>query len=413
MRRVTSVIIMCLIIVIPVFSVSLRKTEEIHSFDSIPMLEKYYDESQDANMDFWNACEVSLLTVTQGKPLYSWFGHSAILVTTPEGRNVTFDYGTFSFNDEDFFVNFAFGRLWFVCLSSNAERQIDALEEEGRSVTKVVLPLTAEQKKAVIGFLNNNIKYENRTYLYHHYRDNCATRLRDIIDYATGGAFKEWAQSIPGMTFRKQASRALSQNPFVLWGLDFLQSGNIDKDATLWDEMFLPENLEKGVMAYFGLDNELIIDNSGNYPEIPEKSQSNILFSLLMSAVLGGISMALLCFGLEKAYFIYSGVVDIIFAIMGSVLLFMMLFTNHDVTWFNENIIFVNPLLFVLAVFSFMRSRKVKVFSRIIVAVIAILCILKLILPSVFIQANWPVIIVMVLFHLPGCFLGCFSKERN
>ncbi|MBQ4500394.1 MAG: DUF4105 domain-containing protein [Spirochaetales bacterium] len=412
-RKLIVCIILCLISVAAAFSISVTGKDESHPFDSAPMLQTFYDESDDGNMDFWSRCEISLLTVTQGKPLYSWFGHSAFLVTTPDGRNITYDYGTFSFNSEDFFVNFAFGRLWFVCLSSRAERQIEEMEQEGRSVTKVVLPLTAEQKKAVIEFLNSNVSYENRTYLYHHYNDNCATRLRDIIDFTTGGDFRRWAQGIPGMTFRQQASRALSKNPFVLWGLDFLQSGQIDKPATLWDEMFLPENLEKGVMAYYGLNNETVLDNSGNYPDLPEKGQSNILFSILMGLVLGGVSAALLLFRREKAYFIYSGIVDIIFAIMGSVLLFMMLFTNHDVTWFNENIIFVNPLLLVLAVLSFRKSRKVELLSRIILSVIAFLCILKLILPSVFLQANWPVIIVMALFHLPGCFRNASSSKRG
>jgi hypothetical protein len=61
--------------------------------------------------------------------------------------------------------------------------------------------------------------------------------------------------------------------------------------------------------------------------------------------------------------------------------------------------------MFVLAVMSFRKSSKVRIFSRIILSVIAVLCILKFILPSVFLQANWPVIIVMVLFHLPGAIL--------
>ena len=107
---------------------SIRSTEEVHPFDSIPMLQTYYDESDDGNSSFWEGCEISLLTISDGKPLYSWFGHAAFLVSTPDGRNITFDYGTFSFNDEDFFVNFAFGRLWFVCVSSYAEYQLAEIE---------------------------------------------------------------------------------------------------------------------------------------------------------------------------------------------------------------------------------------------------------------------------------------------
>ena len=421
MKKAVVAVILSLIFISAAFSLSLRNSDEVHPFDSIPMLESYYDESDDGSMSFWDGCEISLLTIGSGDPLYSWFGHSAFLVSTPDGRNVTFDYGTFSFNDEDFFVNFAFGRLWFLCLSSNAEYQLQDISEEGRSVTKVVLPLTAEQKKAVIGFLNANSRKENRTYLYHHYEDNCATRLRDIIDWTTGGAFKTWAQSVSGLTFRQQASRALSRNPFVLWGLDFLQSGNIDKSATLWDEMFLPEVLEKGVMAYFSLEKETILNGSGNYSETSDKPQSNILFSLLMGLVLGGVSLALILPGYRRANYIYSGVVEIVFGLLGSVLFFMMFFTNHDVTWCNENLIFVNPLLLVLAVFSFMATckkkadkwgRVVSISHKMIFGIIVLLVILKLIAHNIFFQQNWSVILTMALFHLPNAISRIIKKEK-
>ena len=49
----------------------------------------------------------------------------------------------------------------------------------------------------------------------------------------------------------------------------------------------------------------------------------------------------------RKAYALVSTVFYLYFAVISSVLLFMMLFTNHDVTFGNENIIFVNPLLLI------------------------------------------------------------------
>ena len=422
MKKAVVAFVLSLIFVSVAFSLSVRKTDEIHPFDSIPMLETYYDESDDGSMSFWNGCEISLLTIGSGDPLYSWFGHSAFLVSTPDGRNYTFDYGMFSFNDEDFFVNFAFGRLWFLCLSSNAEYQLQDIAKEGRNVTKVVLSLTADQKKAVIGFLNANSRKETRTYLYHHYKDNCATRLRDIIDRTTGGAFKAWAQTVPGLTFRQQASRALSRNPFVLWSLDFLQSGNIDKPATLWDEMFLPEVLERGVMAYFSLEKETILNGSGNYSEASDKPQSNILFSILMGLVLGGVSLVLILLGYRRANYIYSGVVEIVFGLLGSLLFFMMFFTNHDVTWFNENLIFVNPLLLVLAVFSFMATckkktekwgRVVSISHKMLLGIIVLLVILKLIAHNIFFQQNWPVILTMALSHLPNALSGKLRQTNK
>ena len=207
----------------------------------------------------------------------------------------------------------------------------------------------------------------------------------------------------------------------MLWGLDFLQSGNIDKSATLWDEMFLPEVLEKGVMAYFSLEKETILNGSGNYSEASDKPQSNILFSLLMGLVLGGVSLALILLGYRRANYIYSGVVEIVFGLLGSVLFFMMFFTNHDVTWCNENLIFVNPLLLVLAVFSFMATckkkadkwgRVVSISHKMIFGIIVLLVILKLIAHNIFFQQNWSVILTMVLFHLPNAISRIIKKEK-
>ena len=421
MKKAVVAAVICLFALSVSFSLSLKNAEEVHPFDSIPMLESHYDESDDGNAAFWEGCEVSLLTVSDGKPLYSWFGHSAILVTTPDGRSYTFDYGTFSFNDEDFLVNFAFGRLWFLCVCANASYQLQEIEEEGRSATKVVLPLTTAQKKAVIGFLNSNAEAENRVYLYHHYEDNCATRLRDIIDRTTDGAFKTWAQSISGYTYRQQASRALSRNPIVLWALDFLQSGRIDRDATLWDEMFLPEILEKAVADYFGLEKETVVENPGHRSGTANTPRNNILFSIILGIVLGGASSVLIILGCRKANYIYCGVVEIVFGLLGSVLLFMMLFTNHDVTWMNENIIFVNPLLIAMAVFSFLaavRSKNAEEWGKLaalchflFLTLIVLLTVLKVIAPKVFTQQNWNIIIPMALFYLPNAF--SFKLDRT
>lgn len=393
------------------FSLSLTAESESHPFDSLPMLESFYDESDDGFLSFWDSCSVSLLTVGPGGPLYSWFGHSALLVTTPAGSNITFDYGSFSFNADSFFLNFAMGRLWFVCSASYAEAQLDKMKEEGRSVTRIELPLDAVQKKAVIEFLNSNAKTENSTYLYHHYRDNCATRLRDIIDRSANGAFKEWAQKQNGLSYRKQASRALSRNPFVQWALDFLQSGQIDKDATLWEEMFLPDVLEKAVKEYFSLESTEIAASSGRYSESPSEPQSNIFFSILAGVLLGGVSALLIWFGRENINFIYTGIVETVFAVMGLLLLFMMLFTNHDVTWYNENIIFVNPLLLAPAVSAFRKSsRTLKLCHRILLAIIAVLVLLKILIPHIFIQNNLTVILTMVLFYLPN---GLYISRKN
>ena len=405
MRKVLTVAILCLVVLLSVSAISVNHESEDHPFDSAPMLDRFFDLSDDGNLPAWNAYKISLLTISKGSPLYSWFGHSALVVETPDHRRIAFDYGTFSFASDRFISNFVMGRLWFVCLSSSIDYRLEEFEEEGRGVSVVELPLTVAQKKAVINFLNENTDREHREYLYHHYKDNCATRLRDIIDRATKGNFKRWAQSQSGLTFRQQASRGLSTNRFVQWALEFLQSSVIDKQATLWDEMFLPEVLEKAVMEYFHVGNEVLLEGSAK-STVPDKPQSNILFSVILGLVLSGAYIALWFFNLERAGGIYRCVVCTIFGILGSILMFMMLFTNHDVTWYNENILIVNPFLLVIAVLSLFRNERVMRFTRtcfnVLFGQVLILIVLKLLLPGMFFQQNWPVILTMGLFYLPN-----------
>lgn len=402
-RRFLAIAIVLLSCLCCLSAISVKdKSQEVHSFDSIPMLNTYYDETVPSDeLDFWENTQVSLLTIGKDKPIYSWFGHSAILVETPTSPDMVFDYGTFSFDNEDFFINFAMGRLWFCCWGTYAFYEMDELEENMRTVSKVTLDLTTQQKKAVVMFLSTNSKAEHRTYLYHHYNDNCATRLRDIIDYATGGDFQNWAKSQPGTTFRQQASRSLVQNRFVLWALDFLQSGNIDRQNSLWEDMFLPEILEQALLEYGKVtkDREYVLDYRANspYPENSTHAENNILFSLAVGIVLAAISFLLIHYNRRRLYNVYSSVVYIVFGLCGTLLAFMMLFTNHDVTWNNENLIYVNPALIAVVVMILCKDyKKARALNGILLLLALVLVVLKFVLPSVFHQSNWAQILTMI-----------------
>ena len=411
LKRAICVLLCIMALSSRVFAVSVKTTETTsNSFDSIPMLEAYYDETITSNEDFWDACEISLITIGEGQPLYSWFGHSALLVEAPDYPAYVYDYGTFSFDEEGFYKNFALGRLWFCCSVSYASYELAYLEMTGRSYSQVKLNLTAEQKKAIINFLSINSQEENRTYLYNHYTDNCATRLRDIINYATDGDFETWAKSIDGRTFRQLASAALSKNRPIQWVLEFLQSGQIDQSATLWDEMFLPAILEQAVIQY---GNNLVEPDSYNSSKLVSASgvqpKSNMLFSVLVGLALGLICFVLLWranskgrYGLYKAY---AFTVDLIFGLLGTLLMFMMFFTNHNVTWYNENLLFVNPLLIAMAIMTLKNSKLTKYFYRALLGIMAVLVVLKLVLPSIFIQDNWTVFAMMVPYYLVNAIL--------
>lgn len=384
-------------------STQIRSMNEV--FDSAPMLEKFYKEPNHASHS-WDKVKISLLTMSKEDAVYSWFGHSAILVEYEDSPAVLYDYGRFSFGP-DFYVNFAKGRLWYKCSWVFAVSELQIANAARRTVSKVELNLTAKQKEAVVVFLNINSSDEYNTYLYHHYLDNCATRLRDIINVATDGDFERWAKEQKGMTFRQETSRILHNNLPVQWTLDFLQSGNIDGENTRWDEMFLPSELEKALLDYNGkivgpfsyeYDNRVEDTRPLDY----ERPQTYWLESLIF-----GIAIALIAVFLRKRsagwYSFWTFFILFVLGLLGSLLFFMSAFTSHDVTWNNINLLFINPFVLVAAFLS-IRSWKhqtvLKPFFRILLFFIAVTLIGKLILPQFFIQSNLPQILTVLPLYL-------------
>lgn len=380
-------------------AVSLKSTEGSNSFDSEVMLGGWDFSPSVSDAEDLDSYHIDLVTTTKGDDVYSWFGHSGLMITYPDGRQILFDYGLFAF-DDDFYGNFAMGRLWYSVSASYARYHISDAQAENRTVSYVRLKLSPEKKKAVINFLANNVQPENSHYLYHYYLDNCATRIRDIINYAVDGQLKTWSEVQAGTTFRKEADRCLSVNAFWDYLLNFLQSGQIDQPISLWDEMFLPAVLEKAVID-FGLSEEqgVLVDNTATETRMPSYDTFNLQAHLLIPVLVSLFLCALLVLfarkGWRVAYGTLSFVIYLVLGLLGCLLFFMSLFTNHSVTWFNENLLFVNPVLLVFA-FSNLRfaRKKTKTFASLrkqdqfLMIICGILVLLKFIFPKVFCQYN-------------------------
>src|SRR5690606_7239331 len=93
------------------------------------------------------------------------------------------------FSDPDFYTKFTLGKLLYYLDKSSFGDFIGTYQEEKRTVDEQVLLLKDEDKQAVIAYLENNLKPENRSYRYDFLFDNCATRIRDIFPRVLGPGF--------------------------------------------------------------------------------------------------------------------------------------------------------------------------------------------------------------------------------
>ena len=131
--------------------------------------------------------EVSLITYGPGETYWERFGHDAIeLRDAGSGESINFNYGVFDFNETNFFLNFARGRMHYLMDAGPSDLDEAFYVESGRSVTRQRLNLTVDQTDALRGFLLWNLRPENAGYNYDYYADNCTTRVRDALDRRKG-----------------------------------------------------------------------------------------------------------------------------------------------------------------------------------------------------------------------------------
>jgi len=306
---------------------------------------------------------IKIAVMGPGDELYFWWGHIGLMIDDAfTGRSNFFDYGLFSFDNENFFFNFAFGRLLYSCGASSTERNLAGYILTNRDVKIYTLDLGPQDRKRVKDFAELNVLPQNRDYYYHHFKDNCSTRIRDIIDFATDGQFKEQYENAAGrFTLRQHVRRHTWFSPAADWILNFWMGQVIDKPITMWEDMFLPSEVGRNIEDFWYTDSDgnrrklvtdtEVINTAINRPrvlDIPRKQwPRELAFSLVLAAIFGFF------FFLQeknrKAGRVLSGIsislAGLVFGFASLLLYFLNLFTNHDYTYQNTNMLFATPLL--------------------------------------------------------------------
>src|SRR5450631_3558547 len=97
---------------------------------------------------------ISLLTCTSGEELYSTFGHSAYRVIDSNSvTDIVYNYGTFNFDDEGFYLKFIRGKLLYYVSVENFPEFKFAYQSTNRGMTEQVLHLSAAEKSSIQHFL--------------------------------------------------------------------------------------------------------------------------------------------------------------------------------------------------------------------------------------------------------------------
>ncbi|MCU0456566.1 MAG: DUF4105 domain-containing protein [Bacteroidales bacterium] len=189
---------------------------------------------------------VYLITCGPGTEIYSIYGHSALRVTIPDrGIDLSYNWGVFDFDTPNFGLRFARGNLEYMLDADNYSRFLRIYEYEKRWVKSQVINLSPSEKRKLTELIAENLKPENIKYRYDFLFDNCATRIRDILEKATDGRIIYTPSGRKdALTFRFLTGTYQQQYPWLDFGIDVLLGTPCDKKAEDRDKMFLPLELQ-------------------------------------------------------------------------------------------------------------------------------------------------------------------------
>lgn len=302
--------------------------------------------------------EVYLVTYGPGDVYWERFGHDAIeLRDAVGGEAVNFNYGMFDFNEENFFLNFARGRMHYLMDAEPTAPEEADYVAAGRSITRQRLALTAQQAGALRDFLLWNLRPENAGYPYDYYVDNCTTRVRDALDRVLGGAIRQTliAQS-GGMTYRQQTDRLMRAQPWLMLVLDLGLGPYADQPLNGWSESFLPEVLQhrlRGIRVpdASGGNRPLVADEVQLAPSrVVEPPASAPDLRLPLGAA--GLAFAIVLLAAARwwrtGYAFFAGAFLIAAGLVGIILTALWTLTTHHSAWANANLLLFSPLALVL-----------------------------------------------------------------
>ena len=312
-----------------------------------------------------DSVRVSLVTFYPGSEPHNIWGHSEIRVQ--QGPiDLYFNYGVFDFQAPAFLWRFILGETDYMCVP--VPRAYATMGMEERRMVEQELNLPKDKALAMRNFLWNNAQPENRVYRYKFLSDNCSTRPRDIIEMAAGEGLQYPAMGDTTVTYRDILAHYCRNYAWERFGIDLVLGWDtdtvLDQRATMFIPMLLMDAVAGATITTDSVTMPLVkattvpIDKSteGNVRPPTPWYLSPLTFALLV------LTITLIVSGRDCRRREVSRWFDTILFTVGGLagcfLIFLILFSTHEATSPNINIVWLHPLLLLLAVLPWFKKTR-------------------------------------------------------
>lgn len=293
---------------------------------------------------------IGVATMSPGTIFFERFGHNAIVVDDPANdMPLSYNFGFFDMEEDGFIGRFVRGEMMYRLVELPLTDDLRYYEETGRGVRMQWLTLDETQARRIAAALAENAKPENARYRYEYFTDNCATRVRDAIDRALGGGIleKQLKSRSEGNTYRSEAVRLASPAPWMWLGFDLGLGPAADAPLSRWEDAYVPMRLADSLGEVRLPDGRPLV--SADRTLLPHRIAPEPAEFLpvwwrwsLGGLVVAGLWLALRARAPRTAAAVALGF-WVVAALLGAVMLFVWLGTEHRFGWANRNLLLLGP----------------------------------------------------------------------
>ncbi len=288
-----------------------------------------------------DSLSISLLTCTPGPVIYEQYGHTAIRVKS-DNQDIVFNYGVFSFDEPFFAFRFAQGKTNYLLGVEYFKSFVEAYNKRGSFIYSQEILLPQEDLNNLYSMLMRGSMPANREYRYNIFYKNCTTCALDII-YKAAGKDIQYPALKEDFTTRDYLHKYNDSFEYSKTGIDLILGADADTVLSTENSYFLPmeamilaqedSTLFAGAEILLTPDKPMVIRNSQITPaQLALLVLLVIILLCMMEWYRGNI-----WWGIDIALFGLQGLVGII-------IMFMVLFSEHPATDANYLLIVLNPV---------------------------------------------------------------------
>lgn len=318
---------------------------------------------------------VRLITIGPGDEVWEKFGHNMIEISGERGygQDVSFNWGLFDFEQPNFIGRFVQGRMLYTMRPLRSGPMLEEYRQQNRSILVQELNLAPQQVDRLLHLLELNRRPENRDYRYDYFKDNCSTRVRDMIDRATEGEVSRLLAGAPTpapMTYREHSLRLMRDELWLSLGIDFALGPSCDRVLDAWDEAFLPQRLSESLKPMVKASWSPWQSTRPPEPtDVPDRRLPMLIAGVVVAGVMGLLARSDRKW-MRRAGSTLASVWWVLGAIGGLFMMYLWIFTDHTAGHANQNLLQFSPLAVVVLGAWVVAKRRASQRPRFLVGVL-------------------------------------------